>query len=127
MWVMLTFFSHQIIPSWVIMRIGIKNEKQCYICLVNPLVSSTNQIYHLAAPLLGHKFDWSMTLGELLDNITPLFIFYFLNIRSCLSATVYLHVLCRCIEFKSKNMHVAAFESNYKPYFMSNGTWYSMY
>ena len=34
--------------------------------LVIPLVSSTNQMYHLAASQLVDKFDWSMTLDELL-------------------------------------------------------------
>ena len=46
-------------------------------CLVIYLVSLTYQIYHLATLRLGNKFDWSMTLLELLDNITRLVIFYF--------------------------------------------------
>ena len=40
-------------------------------------------IYHhdnLAALLLSDKFDWSMILIELQDNITWLVIFHFLNI-----------------------------------------------
>ena len=45
-----------------------------YHCLVIYLVSSTNQIYHLVASRLGDKFDWSMTLGKLLDNNAQLFI-----------------------------------------------------
>ena len=39
-------------------------------CVINPLVSSTNQIY---------EFNWPMTLGELLHDKTLLVIFYFLN------------------------------------------------
>ena len=39
------------------------------------LVSSTNQMCHLDASRLGDKFDRLMTLGKLLDNNTPLFIF----------------------------------------------------
>ena len=39
------------------------------------LVLSTDQIYHLAALRLGDKFDRSMTLGKLLGNNAPLFIF----------------------------------------------------
>ena len=38
-------------------------------------VSSTDQIYHRAAKRLGDKFDRSMTLGKLLGNNAPLFIF----------------------------------------------------
>ena len=45
-------FLHQIITSWVKFRIEILKKKQ-----------------------LGDKLDWSMTLGELLDNITQLVIF----------------------------------------------------
>ena len=49
--------------------------KIVYNCLVIYPVSSTDQIYHLAASRLGDKFDWSMTLGKLLDNNAQLFIF----------------------------------------------------
>ena len=50
----------------------LSHEKEaCY-----QLVSSTNQIYHLD---LGNKLDWSMSLGELQDNITRFVIFYFLS------------------------------------------------
>ena len=56
---MWTFFFRQIIPSWVIIRTEIK------------MTSSLR---------LSEKFDWSMTVEELLDNITQLVIFYFLNI-----------------------------------------------
>ena len=45
------------------------------ICLVIYFVSSTDQIYQLAASLLSDKFDPSMTLGKLLDNNAQLFIF----------------------------------------------------
>ena len=41
-------------------------------CLVSPLVSSTNQIYRLAATRLVYKLDLLTTLTELLDNITQL-------------------------------------------------------
>ena len=44
-------------------------------CRVICLVSSTDQIYHLAASRLGDKFDRSMTLGKLLGNNALLFIF----------------------------------------------------
>ena len=46
-----------------------------YHCLVIYLVSSTDQIYHLAASRLSDKLDRSMTLGKLLDNNAQLFIF----------------------------------------------------
>ena len=46
------------------------------LCIVIHRVSSTNQIYHRAANRRGDKFDWSMTRGELLNNITQLVIFY---------------------------------------------------
>ena len=39
------------------------------------LVSSTDQIYNLAASRLGDKFGGSMTLGKLLDKNPSLFIF----------------------------------------------------
>ena len=39
------------------------------------VVSSTDQIYHLAALRLGDKCDLSMALGKLLDNNTQFFIF----------------------------------------------------
>ena len=42
-------------------------------------MSSTDQIYHLAASRLGDKCDRSMTLGKLLDNNAQFFIFYFLK------------------------------------------------
>ena len=38
-------------------------------------MSSTDQIYHLAALRLADKFDRSMTLGKLLNNNAQLFIF----------------------------------------------------
>ena len=47
-------------------------------CLVIYLVSSTDQIYHLAASRLGDKCDRSMTLGKLLDN-NAVSHFYFLK------------------------------------------------
>ena len=43
-------------------------------CLVITLVSSTHHIYYLAATRPG-EWDWSMALGELLDNAL-LVIFY---------------------------------------------------
>ena len=46
-------------------------------CLVIHQVSLTNQIYDRAGEQRGDKLDWSMTREDLLDNITPLFIFYF--------------------------------------------------
>ena len=49
-------------------------------CLVICLVSSTNQIYHLAASRLGDKYDRSMTLGITRQYCTA-FHFYFLNIH----------------------------------------------
>ena len=49
--------------------------KSVVLLLVIYLVSSTDQIYHLAASRLNDKFDWSMTLSILLDNNPPLFIF----------------------------------------------------
>ena len=38
-------------------------------------MSSTDQIYHLAASRLGDKCDRSMTLGKLLENKAQFFIF----------------------------------------------------
>ena len=38
-------------------------------------MSSTYQIYNIAASRFGDKFDRSMTLGKLLDNNAELFIF----------------------------------------------------
>ena len=46
-----------------------------YYCLVIYLVSSTDQIYRIAASRLGFKFDRSMTLCKLLDNNAQLLIF----------------------------------------------------
>ena len=54
--------------------------KVVYHCLVIYLVSSTDQIYHLAALRLGDKFDRSMTLSKLLDNNAQLFIFFLNNV-----------------------------------------------
>ena len=48
-----------------------KGHKKLYM----KFVSSTDQFYHLAALRLGDKFDRSMTLGKLLGNNAPLFIF----------------------------------------------------
>ena len=48
-------------------------------CLVIRQVSSTNHINYLPATGLGNKVDLSMTLVELLYNITRFVICYFLN------------------------------------------------
>ena len=48
-----------------------------YHCLVIYLVSSTDQIYHLAASRLGDKCDRSLTLGKLLENNAQFFFFIF--------------------------------------------------
>ena len=50
-------------------------------CLVIYFVSSTDQIYHLAASRLGDKCDRSMTLGKLLDNNAQFFIFISLSLN----------------------------------------------
>ena len=54
-----------------------------YHCLVIFIVSSTDQIYHLAASRLGDKYDQSMTLSKLLDNNTQFFIFISLTNSNC--------------------------------------------
>ena len=59
----------------VIIRIEIKMKSVVLLYSNLPRVM-TNQIYHLAALRLGDQFDWSMTLGKLLDNNTPLFILF---------------------------------------------------
>ena len=83
-------------------------------CLVITLVSSNNKIYHLPATGLSHKWDWSMTLVELLDNIPQLFIFYFLNTtctwkarnhKICSNLTRNVFVKHRCPQWQqSQNM-----------------------
>ena len=64
-------------------------------CLVICLVSSTDQIYHLAASRLGDKFDRSMTRGKLLGNKAPLFIFISILIMTQLIS--FLHFLLTAV------------------------------
>ena len=56
-------------------EVTVVQGSECHLTFVKGIVSSTDQIYHLVASRLGHKFDRSMTFGKLLDNYAQLFIF----------------------------------------------------
>ena len=77
-------------------------------------MSSTDQIYHLAASRLGDKFNWSMTLGELLHNKTLLVIFYFLNITAIILPEPLLLLTLYCLLYGNSSQ-LGTLSPSYNP------------